>query len=67
MTKPTYLRYLLLLAVVIFLVLLPSIGPRPAVSAYDFCSDCFRECRRYTGAMREVCMNGCVAQGCEIP
>lgn len=67
MTKPTYLRHLLLLTVVIFLVLLPSIGPRPTVSAYDFCSDCFRECRKLTGAMREACMNGCVAQGCEIP
>ena len=67
MSKKIYLRLLLLSLMLSALVCQPLwTGPSKA-SARDFCSDCFRGCRIYTGAAREVCMNGCVAQGCEIP
>lgn len=49
------------------MLMLLAYSPAPAPAGRDYCSDCFRNCYRYTGQFREACMNGCVAHGCPIP
>jgi hypothetical protein len=65
MTRKLFLRFAMLACVLMLLASAPSHTPAP--SARDYCSDCFRNCYRYTGQFREACMNGCIADGCPIP
>ncbi len=66
MTKRLFPRFAVLASMLLLLLALaPSHIPAPA--GRDYCSDCFRNCYRYTGQFREVCMNGCIADGCPIP
>lgn len=65
MTKRLFLRFAILVSMLMLLALPPSHSPAPA--GRDYCNDCFRNCYRYTGQFREACMNGCIAEGCPIP
>jgi hypothetical protein len=65
MTKRLFTRFAVLVGMLTLLALPSSHGLTTA--GRDYCSDCFRNCYRYTGQFREVCMNGCIADGCPIP